>query len=144
MISPLNDFFLYNLFMRDFIRDKSWEDWLIYSAGIIILIGLFLFTIGYLWSFTMQTDIFPNEDNVKKTNIRELLKGTSYDEYNLFTLIGAINKDITPKFFNMTVLAISGFTFIMFGIAQIFSLILFTIIYEWVWPPLKKIIKNKT
>lgn len=115
--------------MKDFIKGKSWEDWLLYSIIALLIIGAILFAFGFFFRFTYYDDSFLGKQGTSVFKLIgndqrwSLLTGFSGEEVpgNLFTLMGAVPVGTTA--FAYCLVAIIGVS-ILFLVVIMFAVIL--------------------
>lgn len=132
--------------MIKFLKNRTWDDYVIATVLITIFLGLFLFVIGFFWGFEDKSIIFLNG----KTSVMKLLKKddlewmssngfefVSIDNSNLFIMMKDLNKDM-GSLYSMVALSVSGFAFIMLGLSELILIILGSFLFEFVYYKIKK------
>ncbi len=122
--------------MKNFFKDKNWDDYYLMATLVIIIIGFVLFFIGFFFGFDIDVAIVGQQLH---TNVRNVISGDSKvveafigdNPRNLFDLIGMIDSDMAPLY-GFAVTAVVGFSFIMLSIAMIVLVIIVGLIIELV------------
>lgn len=131
--------------MRKFLENKGWEDYLIWTIIGIIILGLFLFIIGFLWKIPVDSTfslVSGEKYSINKLLSDDSLSGLIYfnggeiNSTNLFTLMGSLDSGMFG--YSMAALAISGFSFIMLGILLFVILLMIALTFELIIPKIKK------
>ncbi len=122
--------------MKNFFKDKNWDDYYLMATLVIIIIGFVLFFIGFFFGFDLTNDILglPMHTNVRNviggnTPLVETFLGS--DPKDLFDLMGMVDSSMGPLF-GFCVTAIVGFSFIMLSIAMIIVVIVVGLVIELV------------
>ncbi len=131
--------------MKDFFKNRTWDDYLSMGVIAIIILGLALFFIGFYWGFE-PLDL-PTEtgipDNMGKVSVHKFTSGKELDSfiviryaeltanqnYNLFSLAGAISS-ASGTLYAMVIVSILGFSLIMLGVAIVIVVIIVGLIID--------------
>lgn len=110
--------------MKNFLKDKTWDDYYLYVTFGIMILGFILFLIGFYYGFE-QPGLEGTPLN-GKTNVANILKQDNSiytilidgwnDSWNLFDLAGNIDSSLEGALFAMVVVSILGFSFIMLSL----------------------------
>ncbi len=131
--------------MNNFLKNKGWEDYLIYFISSAIILGLLLFLIGFFWQMKVPKTGINGILHNDTYSVSQMLSGkhnsiyfpttTMPDHLNLFTFM----ENLKPSMFgySMAALAISGFSFIMLGITTIVIVFIASLIIEFIVPRIK-------
>lgn len=124
--------------MKNFFKNRTWDDYLaMFVIGTIIL-GLVLFFIGFYWGFkpTYYSGLL-NKVNVhnfvskNKTDFMKLIMD-GYNlptDLNLFSLAGNIDSSF-GTLYALVVLSILGFSLIILGVTMIIVVIIVGFIWD--------------
>lgn len=121
--------------MIDFFKNRSWEDYVVIAVFSIVIIGVLMFAIGFFWGIDVEVvPGFETKTSVYGVLFKEnpTLSQAGLDNSNLFNLVGSIDKRISgfDVLYAMTVVSITGFSIIMFGILTIILLVVGSILYD--------------
>ncbi|NQX83321.1 MAG: hypothetical protein HRS50_01220 [Mycoplasmataceae bacterium] len=132
--------------MKNYLRKKSLEDYIVWIVGSLFIFGFALFIIGFFWGVEGPV---ANLNGLGKTSILKFLKidninyplytipnGGMIENTNLFTLIKTLNPSI-GLIYSMAILSVVGFSFIMLDIIIVIGLIIVTFILEMIIPKIK-------
>ena len=133
--------------MKEFLKNKSWEDYTIYSLLGLLGLGIVFFVFGYLFSFkvTYELPIFKDPvyfslKNLMGTSDWEFIygieKAKTIDSTNLFTFMGSLVPGMTG--YSMCALSVSGFALIMVAITIMAFLFFLLLSIEYIWPMIRK------
>lgn len=126
--------------MKEFFKDKTWDDYLLMGILGLIFFSLAILAIGLLFSVKFNNPTIPGipiDLFSQKVSIFQILFGkgaqivsaADLDTTNLFTLMG----DLTPELgaiYTMAALAVSGFALLMTSFALVICLIIGSFVYE--------------
>ncbi len=125
--------------MKDFFKNRTWDDYLAMVVVVLIVLGAALFFIGFYWGFTPKAMVPGFEDTtfdlLGNASVHKVLSNTTYQsiyglgDYNLFSLAGKIDSSF-GTLYAMVVVSLLGFSFMMLGIAIMISVIVIGLVWE--------------
>lgn len=135
--------------MKEFFKEKSWDDYLAMGVIFFLILGLILFVVGFYWGFDADptnpiASIIPSTE---KTSVAQITKGNSTvysavypsiigDKTNLFDLVGNMDANWGTAY-GMAITAVVGFSFIMLSIALIIFILVAGLVVEIIIPKIK-------
>ncbi len=128
--------------MKDFFRNRTWDDYFAYAIIGIISIGLILFFVGFFWGFNPiagsgKINVSKLTGNAIAQLPYEVISGSMPDKMSLFDLAGYTNADWGAAY-GMIITSILGFSLIMLGLALVIIFLLVGIFIEKILPKLNK------
>ncbi len=131
--------------MKEFFKDKTFEDYLLMGLLAIIILGGILFVVGYFWGFSTPLG---NTIWSGKTSIKEIVEGKSNyynaaygskvnDGINLFSLMGIVDPSWGAAY-GMCITAIIGVSLLLLSVAIIIIIMIVGLIVDVIIPKMKK------
>lgn len=129
--------------MINFFKNKTLEDYIIYSIITMFLLGMLMFFIGFFWGFKSPIDL-GTEINFSKLNVNSVLHGDwnlyggrLSEPQNLFDLMKNIDSSF-DALYALTIVSIIGFSIIMFSIFLVIIVVIFAFTKDFIIPFFQK------
>lgn len=132
--------------MKDFIKSRSWEDWLLYSIVALLAIGAIMFVFGFFFSFNYNDLLSSITGESSRTSISGLIgddakwtsiAGVSAGDApgNLFTLMGAVPAGTAA--FAYCLIAIIGVSMLFLVLLLFIIIMILGFVVDYVIPKIK-------